>query len=101
VNPLHAGLGWCDEPGDANYNRIVGLPYAASHERLWRSDHLYDVIAVLGYNDVPRSSGRGSAIFMHLARADYRATEGCIAFVLPNLLRILEQARSGDAVIVV
>lgn len=101
VSPLHAGLGWCDEPGDANYNRIVGLPYAARHERLWRSDHLYDVIVVLGHNDLPRSQGRGSAIFMHLAHTDYRSTEGCIAFALPDMLQILAQAQSGDAVIVV
>jgi L,D-peptidoglycan transpeptidase YkuD (ErfK/YbiS/YcfS/YnhG family) len=101
VSPLHVGLGWCDEPGDANYNRIVALPYAASHERLWRGDHLYDVIVVLGHNDLPRSHGRGSAIFMHLARTDYQPTEGCIAFALPDMLRILAQARRGDAVIVV
>lgn len=101
VSALHAGLGWCDEPGDANYNRIVPLPYAGSHERLWRTDHLYDVIVVLGYNDLPRSHGRGSAIFMHLARPDYSPTEGCIAFALPDLLRILAQAQPGDAVIVV
>jgi L,D-peptidoglycan transpeptidase YkuD (ErfK/YbiS/YcfS/YnhG family) len=101
VIPLHAGLGWCDEPGDANYNRIVGLPYPSSHERLWRSDHLYDLIVVLGYNDLHRSQGRGSAIFMHLAHTDYRPTEGCIAFALSDMLRILAQAQHGDAVIVV
>lgn len=101
VSPLHAGLGWCDAPGEANYNRIVKLPYVGSHERLWRSDHLYDVVVVLGYNDLPRSQGRGSAIFMHLARADYQPTEGCIAVSLQDMLRILEQAQPGNAVIVV
>jgi len=98
VSPLHPGLGWCDAPGDANYNRIVELPYAASHECLWRRDHLYDVIIVLGHNDVPRSQGRGSAIFMHLARPDYQPTEGCIAVSLSHMMRILAQARPGDAV---
>ena len=101
VSALHPGLGWCDAPGDANYNRIVEAPYPASHERLWRGDHLYDVVVVLGHNDWPRSQGRGSAIFMHLARPDYRPTEGCIAVSLPDMLRILAQVRPGDAVVVV
>src|ERR1700742_5146076 len=39
--------GWCDAPGDANYNRLVRLPYPASAENLWRDDHLYDLVAVL------------------------------------------------------
>ena len=60
--------GWCDAPGDPNYNRPVTLPYDASHERLWREDHLYDLVVVLGHNDDPPAPGRGSAIFLHIAR---------------------------------
>ena len=101
VCPLHPGLGWCDAPGDANYNQIVEIPYRASHERLWRQDHLYDVIVVLGYNDWPRARGRGSAIFMHLARGNYLPTEGCIGISLQDMLRILAQAKPGDAVHVI
>ena len=52
-----------------NYNRLVKLPYAASHEELWRDDHLYDLVVVLGFNDDPVVPGKGSAIFLHLARA--------------------------------
>ncbi|MFW5661744.1 MAG: hypothetical protein ACOC05_10215, partial [Oceanicaulis sp.] len=36
--------GWCDEPSDPAYNRRVDLPYAASHEQMWRADGLYDLI---------------------------------------------------------
>ncbi len=98
VSALHPRLGWCDARGDANYNRVVALPYPASHERLWRKDCLYDVVILLGYNDWPRSQGRGSAIFMHLARAGYSPTEGCVAVSLEHMLRILEQVSPGDAV---
>jgi L,D-peptidoglycan transpeptidase YkuD (ErfK/YbiS/YcfS/YnhG family) len=90
--------GWCDAPADANYNRRVRLPYRASAERLWREDRLYDVIVVLGYNDVPRSRGRGSAIFMHVAKQGYAPTEGCIALARPHLLRLVERLRRGDVV---
>jgi L,D-peptidoglycan transpeptidase YkuD (ErfK/YbiS/YcfS/YnhG family) len=99
VVPLAPGLGWCDETGDANYNRMVRLPYPASHERLWRRDHLYDLVVVLGYNDMPRSQGRGSAIFMHLARPGYRPTAGCIALALPHLLHVVGRLRPGDLVV--
>lgn len=93
VSGLQPRIGWCDAPGDANYNRMIRLPYPASHERLWRRDHLYDVIVVVGFNDYPRARGRGSAIFIHLARAGYRPTEGCIALSRRDMIRFLALAR--------
>ena len=81
--------GWCDAPDDVYYNTHVKLPFAASHEKLWREDHVYDVIVPLGYNDSPVESGKGSAVFMHIAKPDYTGTEGCIALALPDLLEIL------------
>lgn len=81
--------GWCDDPADTAYNRFVTLPYAGSHEKLWREDHVYDVIAVLGHNDDPPVPGLGSAIFLHVARPDYSGTEGCVALALPDLLALL------------
>jgi L,D-peptidoglycan transpeptidase YkuD (ErfK/YbiS/YcfS/YnhG family) len=81
--------GWCDAPGDRNYNRPVSLPYAASHERMRRDDPLYDVCIVLDWNIRPRRRGRGSAIFFHLARPDFTPTEGCIAVSRAVMLRLL------------
>ena len=81
--------GWCDDPRDRNYNCPVRLPYPASHERLWRNDHLYDLVVVLGYNDGPRIRGRGSAIFMHLAAPDFTPTAGCIALREADLRKLL------------
>jgi L,D-peptidoglycan transpeptidase YkuD (ErfK/YbiS/YcfS/YnhG family) len=100
VIPLSPAFGWCDEAGDPNYNRPVRLPYPASHERLWRQDHLYDLVVVLGYNDMPRAQGRGSAIFMHLARPGYRPTAGCVALALPHLLRVIASLRPGDDLLI-
>lgn len=89
VEPLAPNDGWCDDPDDAAYNRAVRLPYPARHEELWREDHVYDLIGVLGWNDAPVRPRRGSAIFLHLARPDYAPTEGCIALAPPDLLAIL------------
>jgi L,D-peptidoglycan transpeptidase YkuD (ErfK/YbiS/YcfS/YnhG family) len=81
--------GWCDAPGDANYNRPVVLPYAASAEHLWREDGVYDLIVVIGYNDAPAVPGRGSAIFMHVIAPDAAPTAGCVALARDDLLDIL------------
>jgi L,D-peptidoglycan transpeptidase YkuD (ErfK/YbiS/YcfS/YnhG family) len=90
--------GWCDAPDDPAYNRPVVLPYPASAERMWREDHLYDLVVVLGHNDDPPEPGRGSAIFLHLAKPDYAPTHGCIAVARADLERLLGRARPGDAV---
>ena len=85
--------GWCDAPDDPAYNRPVTTPYPASHETLWREDHLYDIVIMLGYNDDPIVPGKGSAIFFHLAKQKdgvLQATEGCVALVLADMLEVLK-----------
>lgn len=81
--------GWCDDPQCPDYNKKVMLPTPANHELLWREDHVYDIIVVIGYNDSPAIPGRGSAIFMHLQRPNLAPTEGCIALSLPDLRTVL------------
>jgi L,D-peptidoglycan transpeptidase YkuD (ErfK/YbiS/YcfS/YnhG family) len=90
--------GWCDAPADAAYNRPVKLPYPASAERMWRDDHLYDLVVVLGHNDDPPVAGLGSAIFLHLAKPDYAPTHGCVAVARGDLEAFLRAAKPGDAV---
>ena len=92
--------GWCDAPDDPNYNRLVKLPYPASAEHMWRDDHLYDLVAVLGYNDDPVIAGKGSAIFLHLAKPDYSPTQGCVALAAGDLLAAIEQLQPGDQVVI-
>lgn len=102
VEPIAPTDGWCDDPGDAAYNTPVTLPCDASHEALWRADALYDVIGVLGWNDAPVRRGRGSAIFLHVARPDYAPTEGCVALAPEDLRAALAagltaiEVRAGD-----
>jgi len=102
VRAIRRHDGWCDASADRNYNRPVRLPYRASAEHLWREDELYDVVVVLTYNERPRVRGRGSAIFMHVARPGYAPTEGCIALARGHLLRLLERlpARAAIGVLV-
>ena len=96
VRPLDANDGWCDEPADPDYNRMVRLPHDGQCERLWRDDGVYDVLVVLGHNDSPVRPGTGSAIFLHLARPQFPPTEGCVALAAGDLLDVLATCRAGD-----
>ena len=87
--PIAPGDGWCDEPSDGRYNRMVTLPYGASAERLWRDDRVYDVLCVLGHNNAPARAGAGSAIYLHVAPAGGGPTGGCIGVALADLVRLL------------
>jgi len=100
LRALEKDDGWCDAPGDPNYNRPVKLPYPASAEQMWREDHLYDLVAVLGYNDDPVVPGKGSAIFLHLARPDFSATHGCVALTRDDWLAAIAQLKPGDQVMI-
>jgi L,D-peptidoglycan transpeptidase YkuD (ErfK/YbiS/YcfS/YnhG family) len=87
--PIAESDGWCDDPGHPDYNRMVRLPHPARCEELWRRDGLYDIVGVLGWNDAPVERGRGSAIFLHVARPDYAPTEGCVALAAGDLRALL------------
>jgi len=91
---------WCDDPGDPDYNRHVKRPFWRGHEVMWRGDHLYDLIVEVGYNDSPPVPGRGSAIFIHLARPDYGPTAGCVAFNQADMLTILKALEPESRLIV-
>ncbi|WP_394108611.1 L,D-transpeptidase [Xanthobacter autotrophicus] len=102
--PLKPQDGWCDEAADRRYNRPVRLPIggarAVSHERMWRDDGLYDLVLVLDHNARPRVAGRGSAVFVHLARPGFRPTEGCVALRRADMVRLLARlSRAPDLLI--
>ncbi len=95
---IAADDGWCDWPADPLYNQPIKLPYAARHERLWRMDALYDLVVILGHNDDPVVPEAGSAVFMHLARTDFGATDGCIGLALEELRELLTALDPASAI---
>ena len=96
--PLRLRDGWCDDPSSPLYNLPVTLPFPASHERLWRDDHVYDLIVELGYNDDSVRPAMGIAIFMHLQQPDGAPTEGCVALQQADLVDGLRRAGPGDVI---
>ncbi|WAC28392.1 L,D-transpeptidase family protein [Ancylobacter sp. SL191] len=90
--------GWCDDPADGRYNRPVRLPFAASHEEMWRTDGLYDLVVVLDHNERPRKTRGGSAVFLHLARPGFEPTAGCVAFRRRDLRWLLARITPRTAI---
>jgi L,D-peptidoglycan transpeptidase YkuD (ErfK/YbiS/YcfS/YnhG family) len=85
--------GWCEDLADRHYNQPVRLNSKQGGDRLRRDDHLYDFIIEIDHNTHPRIAGRGSAVFLHLARQDFSPTAGCVSMTQRAMLRLL--ARLG------
>jgi L,D-peptidoglycan transpeptidase YkuD (ErfK/YbiS/YcfS/YnhG family) len=80
---------WCEDPASRHYNRPMRLDSASHGDRLRRDDHLYDFIVEIDHNVTPRIKGRGSAVFLHLAREKFGPTAGCVAMTKSSMLRLL------------
>jgi L,D-peptidoglycan transpeptidase YkuD (ErfK/YbiS/YcfS/YnhG family) len=81
---------WCEDPKDRRYNRPFRRSATEPGDRLWREDRLYDLIVEIDHNTRPRVAGRGSAVFIHVARPGFSPTAGCVA-LQPRELRLLVQ----------
>ncbi len=82
---------WCEDPGDRHYNQPVRLDRHRGGDRLRRDDHLYDFIVEIDHNTSPRIAGRGSAVFLHLARQNFAPTAGCVSMTRPAMLQLLKR----------
>jgi L,D-peptidoglycan transpeptidase YkuD (ErfK/YbiS/YcfS/YnhG family) len=86
--PIGADDAWCEDPADRRYNHPIRRSANESGDRLRRTDGLYDFIIEIDHNTRPRVAGRGSAVFVHVARHGFAPTAGCVA-LRPRDLRIL------------
>jgi L,D-peptidoglycan transpeptidase YkuD (ErfK/YbiS/YcfS/YnhG family) len=91
---------WCEDPSDRRYNRAVKLSQASSADRLWRNDHLYDLVVELDHNTRPRAKNRGSAVFIHVARPGFAPTAGCVALKAEDLTRLLARVVRDTRIVV-
>ena len=93
-------MGWCDDPKSSHYNKIVKLPFAHKHEKLYKKENIYDIILVLNYNMKPVKKNKGSAIFIHVAKRNYKKTEGCIAVRKTHLIKIVKKIKIKTKVLI-
>lgn len=82
---------WSEDPADRHYNRAVERKAGDDGDRLMRADHLYDFIIEIDHNTRPRIAGRGSAVFLHLARENFSPTAGCVGLTRRAMLQLLSR----------
>lgn len=82
---------WCEDPADRRYNRAFRRSANEPGDRLWRDDGLYDLFIEINHNTKPRVAGRGSAVFIHLARPGFAPTAGCVALRLRDLQTLIRR----------
>tara|TARA_Y200000002_G_scaffold247381_1_gene204747 strand:- start:399 stop:887 length:489 start_codon:yes stop_codon:yes gene_type:complete len=95
---IKKNMGWCDDTRSKDYNKLVKLPSTYNYETLYKKENTYDIVVVLNYNMNPVIKNKGSAIFIHVARKNYKKTEGCIALKKIDLLKILREIKKNTKV---
>ncbi len=91
---------WCEDQNDRHYNQPIRLDGDQPGDRLRREDHLYDFIVEIDHNSAPRVAGRGSAVFLHLARTNFSATAGCVSMTKSAMLRLLRRMAPQTKIII-
>ncbi|HWP14509.1 MAG TPA: L,D-transpeptidase family protein [Xanthobacteraceae bacterium] len=98
VRRIASSDAWCENPADGRYNQPIRVSNGRSGDRLYRDDHLYDFIVEIDHNTRPRVAGRGSAVFLHLARPGLAATAGCVAMPRERLRQLLRSLGSSTKI---
>jgi L,D-peptidoglycan transpeptidase YkuD (ErfK/YbiS/YcfS/YnhG family) len=100
VRPIRLEDAWCEDPQDRHYNQPIRLVRNQAGDRLTREDHLYDFIVEIDHNAAPRIAGRGSAVFLHLARTNFSPTAGCVSMTKSAMLRLLRRMSPRTKIII-
>jgi len=95
---IKRNMGWCDDPNSNKYNKLIICPFNFNYEKLYRKENVYDIVIVLNYNMNPVIKKKGSAIFIHIARKNYKKTEGCVAIKKGDMLKIIQNLKSNTIV---
>jgi L,D-peptidoglycan transpeptidase YkuD (ErfK/YbiS/YcfS/YnhG family) len=91
-------MAWCDDPKSKFYNKQIKIPSIFNYEKLYRKDKIYDIIITLDYNTNPIIKNKGSAIFLHVAKANYKPTAGCIALKKEDLIHLLSVIKQDNKI---
>ena len=97
---IEKNMGWCDDPRSRNYNKLIKLPSNYKHEKLFKKENIYDIILVLNYNMRPIKKNKGSAIFIHVSKKNFKKTDGCVAIQKRDLLKIVKELKKNTKVMI-
>jgi L,D-peptidoglycan transpeptidase YkuD (ErfK/YbiS/YcfS/YnhG family) len=95
---IKKNMGWCDDVNSKFYNKQIKINKKINYEKLYRKDNIYDIIVVLNYNLKPIIKGKGSAIFLHVAKKNYNKTKGCIALKKNELLNLVKKIKKNTQI---
>ena len=93
-------MGWCDDSKSKKYNQEISFPFKYSAEKLYRKDNIYDILVDIKYNHFPIIKNKGSAIFLHLSKKNYKPTNGCIGIKKKDFLKILPLINSKTKILI-
>jgi L,D-peptidoglycan transpeptidase YkuD (ErfK/YbiS/YcfS/YnhG family) len=95
---IKKNMGWCDDPLSKDYNKLIKIPSEYNYEKIYKKENVYDIILVLNYNMNPIVKNKGSAIFIHVTKANYKKTEGCVAIKKIHLLKIIKELKNNTKI---
>ena len=98
---IRKNMGWCNDAQSRQYNKLIKLPSNYNHEKLYKRENIYDIVLVLNYNVNPIIKNKGSAIFIHVAKKNYKKTEGCVALKKNHLIKVLKNLKNNTTVKIV
>jgi len=87
---IKKNMGWCDDTRSKYYNKLIRFPFILSAEKLWLNENIYDILLVINYNTKPVIKKKGSAIFLHIAKKNYKPTRGCIAISKKDMKQLID-----------
>ena len=97
---IKKNTGWCNDTKSNKYNKEVKLPYKYSTEKLYRNDKIYDLLIVIKYNFSPVIKKKGSAIFLHISKKNYKPTEGCVAIKKKHFLKLIPLIKKKTKILI-
>ena len=97
---IKKNMGWCDDPKSNQYNQLINLPSNFKYEKFFRKDRIYDLILVLNYNMNPIVKNKGSGIFIHVSKRNYKKTAGCIALKKTHLIQLVKEIKKETKIII-
>ena len=99
IYPISEDMYWEDDPENENYNKLI-FNSSKTSEKLFRKDNIYDIVLVINYNRNPIVPGKGSAIFMHIAKKDFFPTRGCVALKKNDLISIIRKISISEKILI-
>ena len=97
---IKKNMGWCDDSRSKKYNCEIKFPFKYGAEKLYRRDSRYDLFIEIKYNKKPVIKYKGSAIFLHIANKNFKATKGCVAILKKDFIKMIPYMTKNTKILI-